>query len=101
MMILKQEIGPFKSNEMLFNLEKVTYLQLGIERPHSIPLSEIDLSNNEWPIKIIINNDDNKNFILSEKDVLELHFNAQNIKIYTNEINNPYFIINAAYEIAS
>jgi hypothetical protein len=46
-MILQQKIGPFTNNEVIFDLENVTYLQLGVERPHSVPLSEIELDEND------------------------------------------------------
>lgn len=114
-MILQQKIGPFTSNQVIFNLENVTYLQLGVERPHSVPLSEIELNENDdgaynsssWPIKIKIKKSDketitySKFFIFSEKDIFEVRMDGAYVEIITEEINNPYFIINAAYEIAS
>ena len=39
--------------------------------------------------------------IFSEKDIFEVRMDSAYIEIITEEINNPYFIINAAYEIAS
>ena len=44
-MKIDQYIGPFTSN-LVFNRRNVTYLQIGIEHPHSIPLTEIEEINN-------------------------------------------------------
>ena len=46
-MRLQQKIGPFTNNEVLFNIKNVRYLQLGIEHPHSIPLSELEDLNSD------------------------------------------------------
>ncbi len=116
-MILQQKIGPFTNNEVIFDLENVTYLQLGVERPHSVPLSEIELDENDdgafnnssWPIKIGIKKHKDETissmyhryFIFSEKDILEMRMNSESISVIVEEIDNPYLIINAAYEIAS
>jgi hypothetical protein len=40
-------------------------------------------------------------FIFSEKDILEMRMNSESISVIVEEIDNPYLIINAAYEIAS
>lgn len=112
-MRLEQYIGPFTSNQVIFNKDNVDYLQLGIEHPHSIPISELDdFTENEWPIIISINSLDSnritsKDFIITEKDILELKIHNEieenfNIKIIIKDkIDNPYLIFNTAYEDAT
>lgn len=106
-MKLEQYIGPFITNQVIFNKSNVNYLQLGIEHPHSIPLSELE--DNYWPIIIGIKSsssdeeDDEQDFIITTKDILELK--PSGVKTITvtikNNIKNPYLIINAAYEDAT
>lgn len=108
-MYLDQRIGPFTSGEAIFDEDNVTYLQIGIERPHSIPISEIELSeddpDNSWPVIIGINRDENnskltqKDFVVSEKDILEFRLNHERVKVFVWETVDPYIIINIAYEI--
>ena len=109
-MKLEQYIGPFTANQVIFNKSNVNYLQLGIEHPYSIPISELeDIENeNDWPIIVAINSSTpgiitQKDFIISDKDILELKPNGlSNITVIIKEnINNPYLIINAAYEDAT
>ena len=100
-MKLKQLIGPFKEHNQSINIPNVNYIQIGIEHPHSIPISEINLDN--WPIIIginTLNNSINKqqNFIMHEKDILEFRYNKASINIWVEPISNPYLIINIAYE---
>lgn len=113
-MRLEQYIGPFKTNQVLFNKKNISYLQLGIEHPHSVPLSELENLEDDNPhiligiytVDIISNQIpaiSQKDFILSEKDVLEFKLNEyNNIAIVIREDkDNPYLIINAAYEDAT
>lgn len=110
-MKLQQFIGPFTKNQILFNIKNVSYMQLGIEHPHSIPLSELpSVEDSEVIIGIYTIEDNNiipaisqKDFILSEKDILEFKLNGRkNIMVIIRQnINNPYLIINAAYEDAT
>ena len=112
-MRLEQYIGPFKTNQILFNKKNVSYLQLGIEHPHSIPLSELEDFNDNSHILIGIYTVDTisnqvpaisqKDFLLSEKDILEFKLNGyKNVAVIIRENkNNPYLIINAAYEDAT
>lgn len=108
-MRLEQYIGPFTSNQVIFNKSNVNYLQLGIENPHSIPISELeDFTESNWPIIITVNSEDpnkitQRDFLITEKDILELKLgilNTVTIKIKKGQ-NNPYLIINAAYEDAT
>lgn len=108
-MKLEQFIGPFTTNQIVFNKSNVSYLQLGIEHPHSIPISELDdFTEQDWPIVIAINSSTpnlitQKDFIITTKDILELKPNGLStitVRIKEN-INNPYLIINAAYEDAT
>lgn len=88
----KQFIGPFSINQSLdLGLSNVTYIQIGIEHPHSIPISE------KSPTVILsINNID---YAITEKDILEFeNLNLSNLSIVVKEANNPYFIIDIAYE---
>lgn len=105
-MKLEQYIGPFTTNQVIFNKSNVSYLQLGIEHPHSIPLSELE--DNYWPIAISINSEstgenNNQDFVITTKDILELKPSGISTITITikDKINNPYLIINAAYEDAT
>lgn len=108
-MKFEQYIGPFTSDTIILNKRNVTYLQIGIEHPQSIPISEIPENNDviDWPIIIGINRSSNnsnfteKDYIITDKDILEFELNHEtvNITIYENE--NPYLIINVAYEDAN
>jgi hypothetical protein len=109
-MKLDQRYGPFTKNEtIIFNKKNVNYFQLGIEYPHSIPISELDnLSDDNWQIIIHISQDPNdnspeKDYVITTKDILELKPNGVRqmaVKIKKG-YNNPYLIINAAYEDAN
>lgn len=95
-MKLEQYIGPFsKSNQIIFNKSNVKYLQLGIEYPYSIPLSETDFDQPSALIRI-----NSKEFILTLHDILEFkNLNLTNVIIEVeNKINDSYLIINIAYE---
>ena len=99
-MKLEQYIGPFTANQVIFNKSNVKYLQLGIEHPHSIPLSEFE--NDDWPI--IFSIDNYTDFVLTTKDILEFKpMGSQQALIITIKEgqDNPYLIINAAYEDAT
>lgn len=108
-MRLQQFIGPFTNNQVLFNINNVSYMQLGIEHPHSIPLSELEsLEDNQVIVGIYTSEEDSnaitqKDFIIFEKDILEFRLNGRKtIKVVIRQnINNPYLIINAAYEDAT
>lgn len=108
-MKFEQYIGPFTSNTLIFNKRNVTYLQIGIEHPHSIPISEIPENNNniEWPIIIGINRNSNssnfmeKDYVITDYDALEFELNHETVNVVIYENNNPYLIINVAYEDAN
>lgn len=96
----KQFIGPFSYNQILNfdDLGNVKIVQIGIERPHSIPISE------EGTQKIIIQitgagrNYDGE-YCLGETDLLEFeNLYTTNLRILVKDANNPYLIITAAYE---
>lgn len=107
-MRLQQFVGPFTENQILLNKSNITYLQLGIEHPHSIPLSELENVDDSEVIIGVYQTDDISNitqqdFIMFDKDILEFKLNGwQKINvIIRKENNNPYLIINAAYEDAT
>ena len=88
----KQFIGPFSTGQSIdLGLSGVTYVQIGIEHPHSIPISE------SAPTVILsINNTD---YCITEKDILEFEqLDLDQLSIIVQEANNPYFIIDIAYE---
>lgn len=109
-MKLEQYIGPFKSGQVTFNKSNISYLQLGIEHPHSIPISELETleTDNDWPIVVTINSATPElitqhDFVISTKDILEFKPNGlSTITVLIKEkTDNPYLIINAAYEDAT
>lgn len=88
----KQFIGPFSAGQSIdLGLSGVTYVQIGIEHPHSIPISE------SAPTVILSIN--NTNYCITEKDILEFEqLDLDQLSITVQEANNPYFIIDIAYE---
>ena len=88
----KQFIGPFSAGQSIdLGLSGVTYVQIGIEHPHSIPISE------SAPTVILSIN--NTNYCITEKDILEFEqLDLDQFSITVQEANNPYFIIDIAYE---
>lgn len=88
----KQFIGPFSVGQLIdLGLSNVTYIQIGIEHPHSVPISE-----QESTVILLINN---VTYAITEKDILEFeNLNLSNLSIVIEEANNPYFIIDIAYE---
>lgn len=108
-MKFEQYVGPFTSNTLILNKRNVTYLQIGIEHPHSIPLSEIPENNDNirWPIIVSINKNLNnvgftqKDYIITENDILEFELNHDTVDIIIHKNENPYLIINVAYEDAN
>lgn len=110
-MKVKQFIGPFQNGPIsLSHFNGARIVQIGIERPHSPLLFPI--WNNEKNIlesenqKIILefqdNNNNKQSFSLGEADILEfenLYTNdIQRMQIATQDLTNPYLIINVAYE---
>ena len=97
-MYVKQFVGPFSKDINPFkDLNKIRnrkLVQIGIERPHSIPISE------ENTQKIILKIND-QSFSIGETDILDV--SSKNIligevDISVQEISNPYLIIDIAYE---
>lgn len=95
-MKMQQFVGPFQESTKVLNAENVTYLQIGVEHPYSIPILELD--DNNWPIIVSINSQD---FVITDKDILELKLDHESITITIYENLNPYVIINIAYENAN
>lgn len=84
-------------NDTSIVLNNVAYLQIGIERPHSIPISEFP-SYTDFNVILRIQG---KEYIVTDRDVLEfgdIYFPTLNIEIV--DANNPYLIIDLAYETA-
>ena len=95
-MKMQQFVVPFQESTKVLNAEHVTYLQIGVEYPYSIPILELD--DNNWPIVVSINS---QNFVITDKDILELELNHESITVTVYENLNPYVIINIAYENAN
>ena len=88
----KQFVGPFSSGPLNLNIGNRKIVQIGIERPHSIPMSE------EGTQKIILMIND-QSFSIGETDILEFeNLYANNTTIIVQELTNPYLIIDIAYE---
>jgi len=100
-----QKVGPFTSNEIIFNEEGVTYLQIGIEYPQSIPISEYALDeefNDQTKIKIQYTVGQFwREFLITEKDMFEVSLVASKVNVVVLQNKNPYIIINVAYDIES
>ena len=77
--------------------DNVTYLQIGIQNPYNIPITEL-LENNSMYIPVKIKN---KEYTITDKDILEfsdIHFRGTNL-ISLNS-NNKYIIADIVYETA-
>lgn len=108
LMKFQQIVGPFTTKKIIFNKSHVNYLQIGIEYPHSIPLccytNEI-----EWPLVFSISDSEDAsglrdnwhNFVMMEKDIFEQRLNSASVQVVLEDVSNPYFIINIAYEDAT
>lgn len=86
-----QYSAPFQ-NPIIVNLEGKTYVQIGIECPHSVPFVE----KGEQPYVLSING---TRYTLGYKDILEfenLDFTRLTINILSS--NTKYLILNIAYE---
>lgn len=119
-MIFQQYRYPFPNKNGIFTIEKPEnatgrrlYRQIGIEHPHSIPIFKLNEYNliDDSPKKIVYiqpsttpEDEDKRYFYILEKDIYEvaLHGEVETIKIklFDEESNNRYLIINVAYEIA-
>lgn len=100
-MKMKQYCGPFEEDAITLNLSNVIYIKIGIEYPHSIPISCIQNDNFDNFLTVGINKDLNQSehdFIITEKDILELYLEKQNLKIDIYKPNNPYMIITVLYD---
>ena len=88
-----QIMYPNTSNVILDN---VLYVQIGIERPHSIPLSELI----DFAAIVMING---KRYSITDRDILEFgnfELTKSKLDLRILDINNPYLIIDLAYETA-
>lgn len=106
-MIFIQRKGPF--NEALnfapTTPVKLRYLQIGIEHPHSIPLSEIEDDSSfpffsgetrSYPFVCRINGD---SYLITERDVLEFsNLTLASFSITFVDPSDPYLIVNVSYE---
>lgn len=104
-MKIDQFVGPFTSN-LVLNRRNVTYLQIGIEHPHSIPLTEIEEDDGhiQWPLVVGINKGQDQpqhDFVITEEDTLELELKHELVTVTIYENKNPYLIVNVAYEDAN
>ena len=70
------------------------YIQIGIERPHNIPIS-LPYEPFSTPIRI-----NNRRYAITDKEILEFGNIYGTFTIEVLEKNNPYLIIDLAYEIA-
>lgn len=88
----KQFKGPFSVDESIdLGLSGVKYVQIGIEYPHSIPISEAT------PSTVLSIN--NINYYITEKDTLEFEqLNLDELSIIVREANDPYIIIDVVYK---
>ena len=122
-MIFEQHRAPFSSEPISFgnkNNKTIRYFRIGIENPHSIPLSEMDLDHSSIDANYLIFQIEygtgaektTDSYLITENDVLEfsnlnitnfaLSFISDSEKRY-NYIHkyNPYLIVNIAYEEAN
>lgn len=93
-----QYIGPFISNQTI-TIQDATFLQIGVEKPQSAPISEIS----DWPPSFTIginkgNQQNERDFLITDRDVLEFELNHESVNLIIYEYQDPYLIINVAYE---
>ena len=96
-MKIKQFIGPFNSGPLNLGLNSSNKIvQIGVERPHSIPISE---EGTQSIIFSINNGGEQISCSIGERDILEFeNLYADNFSITVEELTNPYLIIDIAYE---
>ena len=82
---------PFSNN--VFTLNNVITLQIGIQRPWSIPLIE-DIP---FTIPILINKHE---YSITDKNILEFNEFNRSIEIEIREKLNPYLIVDIIYKTA-
>ena len=70
------------------------YIQIGIERPHNIP---VVLPDEPFSIPVKINN---IIYAITDKEILEFGDIYETSTIEVLEKNNPYLIVDLAYETA-
>ena len=78
-------------------LDNVTYVQIGVERPHSNPLSEMI----DFAAIISING---KRYSVTDRDILEfgqIDMSKFQLDLKILDVNNPYLIVDLAYEVAN
>lgn len=91
-MYVKQFVGPFNSGPLNLGLTNRKIVQIGIERPHSIPISE------DGTQKIILQINE-QSFAIGESDILEFeNLYSSDISITVLDTTNPYLILDIAYE---
>lgn len=90
-MKIKQFVGPFSNGSLSLGIGNRKIIQIGIERPHSIPISEDNTQ------KIILDIND-ESYSIGELDILEFENLYANMPIVVREVTNPYLIIDIAYE---
>ena len=91
-MKVKQLLYPTSTGQI--TLRNVTYLQIGVERPHSAPISEIE----DFNVVLSING---ITYTVTDKEILEfgdVYFTTLSINIL--DANNPYLIVDLGYRTA-
>lgn len=109
-MIFLQKYGPF-TNPLIFaptSEIKLKFLQIGIEHPESIPISEFE--DNNYPIIFTIKSVDRsdvngqeveESYLITERDILEFsNLNLDHFSLSFTDPTNKYLIVNVAYEEA-
>jgi len=99
-MVFIQRRGPFNGS-LTFAPETpiaLNYLQIGIEHPQTIPISEFE--EDSYPFIFSINN--GERYLITERDVLEFSdLSLSTFTIVFLKPENPYLIVNVAYEEAN
>ena len=79
-------------------LKNVTYLQIGVQSPYNIPITELE-QDDPFQLPVIIND---KHFTITDRDILEFsdfHFQGDSIKIAFGK-TNKFVIVDLIYETA-
>jgi len=98
----KQFIYPIPGNKIV--LQNINCVQIGIEAPHSFPITELNTSTQDLEVVLRIQDSETGrgiDYIVTDKDILEFSYIYYiDLSITIIKTNNPYLIIDIGYTTA-
>lgn len=90
----KQFVGPFDNSAIDLDLSGAAIIQMGIECPRGLPWA----FDNSIPMPTATITIDGKEFILTEKEILEWENLSLNSSVIIIKNASPYVIVDISYE---